>query len=267
MSAFWDHAHSTRISLRSKADIESKVPYRIGRGLQLHSCGHSARFSSLSHYRDRRAVSYRELRTLPRRWYRNREPHLLLRFMVGATCSMRTEQMGTVASLFIVDARSYRKTVERTLATERDGMASSSRPTRTSSGHQPAEARTGIIRVVTSPLGFFVLVVLVVEAILGVLAGLSASADRTELVRTMATIVVILIATVAGLAWFRPEALMGTKSPVIDDAAISTIAAAIKVFTQSNDFLSSGGKSQFPSNSCADETRGMVYWNHFLYIP
>ena len=42
--------------------------------------------------------------------------------------------------------------------------------------------KTDIINAVTSPLGFFVLIVLVVEVIFGITASMSAGSDRTYLI-------------------------------------------------------------------------------------
>jgi hypothetical protein len=109
------------------------------------------------------------------------------------------------------------------------------------------EARSNIIQAVTNPLGFFVLVILIVEAILGMLAGVSGSENRTEYVRIMAAIIVMLVAVVSVLAWFRPEALMGAGSSARETEGIRASSAVTKIFERSNDFLSTGNKYQFPS--------------------
>jgi hypothetical protein len=80
---------------------------------------------------------------------------------------------------------------------------------------QDAETRGSIIAAVKTPLGFFVLVVLVVEAILGITAGLSGGPDRTYLVLGMIGLIFLLILIVAGCALFRPEALAGRR-PALD---------------------------------------------------
>jgi len=73
--------------------------------------------------------------------------------------------------------------------------------------------RIDIIRTVKTPLGFFTLVVLIVEAILGITANFSQGADRTYLVIGMIVLIFLLIIIVAILAALRPEALSG-KRPI-----------------------------------------------------
>jgi ubiquinone/menaquinone biosynthesis C-methylase UbiE len=74
-----------------------------------------------------------------------------------------------------------------------------------------SELRINVIRAVTNPLGFFVLVVLIVEVILGTLVGLSAQQDpqRQTLVVGMLALIFFLVILVAGMATFRPDALYG----------------------------------------------------------
>lgn len=62
------------------------------------------------------------------------------------------------------------------------------------------------------PLGFFVLIVLVIEAVLGVVAGVSDGLDRTLLIVGMLVIILALIAVVAFMAYYRPEALQGVRA-------------------------------------------------------
>lgn len=78
-----------------------------------------------------------------------------------------------------------------------------------------AEAKVDIIRTVKTPLAFYVLVVLMVEAIIGVIAGFSAASDRTTIVLVMAAIVTLLVVTVTLLALFKPEALEGRRAPLL----------------------------------------------------
>lgn len=69
------------------------------------------------------------------------------------------------------------------------------------------ESRTGIIEAVKTPLGFFVLVVLVVEALLGIIVGLSEGTDRTLAIVGMLGVIGALILVVAVIAFFRPKNL------------------------------------------------------------
>ncbi len=71
--------------------------------------------------------------------------------------------------------------------------------------------RISIIETVKTPLGFFALAVLLVEAILGITANLSEGTDRTYLIVSMIALIFLLVAIVAALAYFRPEALMGRR--------------------------------------------------------
>lgn len=82
-------------------------------------------------------------------------------------------------------------------------------------GNGPTFSRQDLIRVVTTPLGFFVLVVLIVEAVLGGFAALTQGLDRTLALSGALTLMVILVAVVALLAYFRPEALMGARPELI----------------------------------------------------
>jgi hypothetical protein len=72
--------------------------------------------------------------------------------------------------------------------------------------------RIGIIRSVQTPLGFFVLVVLVVEAILGGVAYASDTFNSTLALISMVAILFALIAVVAFMAYYRPEALKGIRA-------------------------------------------------------
>ncbi len=99
---------------------------------------------------------------------------------------------------------------------------------------QPTNSRVDIIQTVKTPLGFFTLTVLVVEAILGVAAGFSQGADRTLLIWGMMILIFLLIIIVVGLALFRPEALSGkrpgtiTELPNRDDYLLAQINEAPK---------------------------------------
>jgi len=73
--------------------------------------------------------------------------------------------------------------------------------------------RTGIIRTVRTPLGFFVLVVLVVEAILGSVAYSGNRPDSTYALAGMLGILILLVTVVALMAYYRPEALRGARAP------------------------------------------------------
>jgi hypothetical protein len=71
--------------------------------------------------------------------------------------------------------------------------------------------RAKIIETVQTPLGFFALVVLVVEAILGIVASLSEQSTQTIAVYGMLALIASLVAIVSFMAYKRPEALMGRR--------------------------------------------------------
>lgn len=95
--------------------------------------------------------------------------------------------------------------------------------------------RAQIIETVQTPLGFFVLVVLVVEAILGIVAGFSEPAAQTVTVYGMLALIASLILIVSILAYVRPEALKGIRPtmerhtdaiPQIEKAKINRVFCA-----------------------------------------
>jgi hypothetical protein len=61
--------------------------------------------------------------------------------------------------------------------------------------------RVAIIQAIQTPLGFFVLVVLVVEVVFGIIAGLQSGPDRTYLVVGMILLMFFVVAVVAFLAY------------------------------------------------------------------
>ncbi len=90
---------------------------------------------------------------------------------------------------------------------------------------QPTNSRVDIIQTVKTPLGFFTLVVLVVEAILGLVATrLSQGADRTSLINGMLILIILLVILVALLAFFRPEALFGKRPLSDNDSTITELS-------------------------------------------
>lgn len=81
---------------------------------------------------------------------------------------------------------------------------------------EPTEAavtdRIGIIQAVRTPLGFFVLVVLLVEVVLTVFVfRLDAGSDRTLVIICMIILIFALVLIVAGIAIWRPSALSGKE--------------------------------------------------------
>lgn len=106
------------------------------------------------------------------------------------------------------------------------------------------ESRVDIIRTVQTPLGFFVLVVLVIELVFGLTANFSQGADRTYLVVGMIFLTFFLVGLVAFLAYKRPESLQGirpTKSEAspLKPATVQPETAVDKAeqLPKANDFL------------------------------
>ena len=81
---------------------------------------------------------------------------------------------------------------------------------------QNKSSRRSIIQTVQTPLGFFVLVVLIVEIILGVLASSSEGNDRTYMVVGMLGLMFVLVIIVGLLAAFRPYALLGRSATNVE---------------------------------------------------
>ncbi len=85
----------------------------------------------------------------------------------------------------------------------------------------PEVSRVEILQAVRTPLGFFVLLVLIVEVILGLVTGLSSGTDRTYLIFGMLALIFLLVGIVSIIAVFRPEALYGRRPPVTRRPAAS----------------------------------------------
>jgi len=64
-------------------------------------------------------------------------------------------------------------------------------------------------------LGFFALVVLVVEAVLAIAVGITEGADRTYLVLGMLALIAALILLVAAMAIWRPQSLYGQPKAIV----------------------------------------------------
>jgi hypothetical protein len=76
------------------------------------------------------------------------------------------------------------------------------------------ESRANIIQTVQTPLGFFTLVVLAVEALLGTTAGLTGGPQRSIIIAAMILLIFTLVVIVALLAYHRPEALHGIREEI-----------------------------------------------------
>ncbi|XGV97895.1 MAG: nucleoside 2-deoxyribosyltransferase [Leptolyngbya sp. BL-A-14] len=87
-------------------------------------------------------------------------------------------------------------------------------------------SRAGIIQAVDTPIGFFSLVVLAIEALLGIIALTTSEGDRTFIVRSMIALLFIVVAVVSFLAFTKPSLFRASKKedskvkpqPVSDDS-------------------------------------------------
>jgi len=77
------------------------------------------------------------------------------------------------------------------------------------------QLRSAVIDSVRTPLGFFSLIALIAEAVLGTVAIFIERPEKTYLVWSMIVLVFLLVILVALLAYFRPEALSGLRPPKV----------------------------------------------------
>lgn len=75
--------------------------------------------------------------------------------------------------------------------------------------------RASIIEFVKTPLGFYTLVALIAEAVLGFTAIFIERPEKTILVWSMIVLVFLLVILVAIIAFIRPEALSGLRPPKV----------------------------------------------------
>ena len=107
------------------------------------------------------------------------------------------------------------------------------------SNNKKSPTRIDIIQTVKTPLGFFTLVVLIVEGILGVItANLSQGADRTYLILGMLLLIFLLVVIVAIFALFRPEALSGKRPSSEAKAIIREIPSRPRYLDTMIDYVS-----------------------------
>jgi hypothetical protein len=97
-----------------------------------------------------------------------------------------------------------------------------------------AESRTSILSVIKTPLTFFALVVLVVEAIMGETIALSAGVDRTLLIVMMGSLMFLLVAVVAVLAYKRPYSIYSGRAGKTE-TPLTTSAIKITTFKKQED--------------------------------
>ena len=82
---------------------------------------------------------------------------------------------------------------------------------------QDTTERRNITDAIKTPLGFFSLVVLVTESLLGGLALASSGTDRTFLLYAIAGILLLLVLLVAAIGVLKPEALWGKRYSALEE--------------------------------------------------
>jgi hypothetical protein len=83
---------------------------------------------------------------------------------------------------------------------------------------QDMSERQNLVEAIKTPLGFFSVTILVVEALFGGLALASSGADRTFLLYSIVGILVLLVLLVAVIAVWRPEALWGKRYSALEES-------------------------------------------------
>lgn len=83
---------------------------------------------------------------------------------------------------------------------------------------QDKNERQRLIDAIKTPLGFFSLIVLVIESLLGGLALASSGTDRTFMFYAIVGILVLLVLLVAAIAVSKPEALWGKRYSALEES-------------------------------------------------
>jgi hypothetical protein len=94
-------------------------------------------------------------------------------------------------------------------------------------------SRVSIINAVQTPLGFFVLVLLIVEGGLGLVAGFSSESDKTYLFVAMLTLVFLLAVIVAVMATINPSALLGKQANSPEQKTVSNAQTGNPIYSTS----------------------------------
>lgn len=94
---------------------------------------------------------------------------------------------------------------------------------------QDLSERQKFVEAIKTPLGFFSLAVLVVEALLGSLALASSGFDRTFLLYAIVGILVLIVVLVAAIAIRWPEALWGERYSALEESFAAGLGANIHI--------------------------------------
>ena len=96
--------------------------------------------------------------------------------------------------------------------------------------------RSALLAAVKTPLGFFTLAVLIVEAILTGLAIALQGGDRTFLVHIMPLLLAGVVILVAAIAVFRPEALWGKRYSALENTFAESLG--VEMFEALDGYMS-----------------------------
>jgi nucleoside 2-deoxyribosyltransferase len=116
------------------------------------------------------------------------------------------------------------------------------------------QSRANIIQAVDSPIGFFSLVILAIEALLGIVAITSSEEDRTFIVRSMVVLLFIVIAVVTTLAYTKPDFFKSKK----EDTSSQKVKPVVSIEDQDEyeyDVFLSSPMAAFPSDDSYVEER------------
>jgi hypothetical protein len=128
-------------------------------------------------------------------------------------------------------------------------MSTNSEPTKTTDN---AESRISIIEAIKTPLAFFTLVVLVVEAIMGLTIGITSGLDKSMLIVGMISLIFLLVGVVAFMAIKHPAALYLYNPNNIVNPVAPVGAEEYLLLCHIYDDRSNWGKVQTYAASCID---------------
>ncbi|HLF25510.1 MAG TPA: hypothetical protein VJG32_04185 [Anaerolineae bacterium] len=105
-----------------------------------------------------------------------------------------------------------------------------------------SEERRSLIEAIKTPLGFYSLVILIVDASFMGLAVTSSGNERTVLVYAVMGIMVLLVLTVGGIAVWKPEALWGKRYLALEESFARALGE--EIYTALDSYLSTLGDDE-----------------------
>ena len=94
---------------------------------------------------------------------------------------------------------------------------------------RPIENKIGVINAVNSPLGFFTLVVLVIESTLGFLVYKDKVDDSSIIITGMLLLLFCLVAVVSLIAYKRPEALGVSQINILGEGTEKKLNSHVRI--------------------------------------